>query len=551
MTTMRKFIVFSIVFCFNIYTGVAQTLQWAKQFGGSQSDIAFSNTIDRIGNSYITGYTEITSLEIFISKLDSNGNILWNKIIGGPGVDVSLRVTTDSACNVYICGSFSDSVDFDPGPGISQLISHSLTDAFLLKLDSGGNFMWVRQLGCHSFNSNESGFCRVSIPYIYWGGTFNDTLFYTAQSSSFPVAISQGQTDIFITKLDTAGNFVWTKSQGGAGSDGIAIIATDNAGNIITAGSFNGICDFNPDTTVNFYLTSFGYSDVYVCKLDTAGNFIWAKQFGGTGMDGAYGMAIDFANNIYLAGTFEDIFDADPGTGIYNLVSQGNYDNYNLKLDSSGNLQWALSWGGNGLDICNSLALDSFANIYTTGRFVGTVDFDPGPGVYNLVSNNNYGDTFVSKIDSAGNFIWANQLVGTIDNMGNAIALDNNRNIYVAGNFSGNCDFDPSGNSYTLTSSGTYDAYLFKWSQVLTGLKHINNLSGLNVFPNPFVNNVQISLPEKATITVSNIAGQVILKTILPAGTNAVSLANQPGGAYLLNVQTDKSSSNAALIKSY
>ncbi|MEZ5068550.1 MAG: T9SS type A sorting domain-containing protein, partial [Bacteroidia bacterium] len=194
-------------------------------------------------------------------------------------------------------------------------------------------------------------------------------------------------------------------------------------------------------------------------------------------------------------------------------------------------------------------AIDTANNIYTVGAFVNTVNFDPGPGIYILTSNGGV-NTFVSKLDSAGNFIWAKQLDGS-NNIGFSITLDVKESIYVAGEFGGLCDFDPSGNSYTLTSSGLDDAYLFKWSQVLTGLQHMNNLSGLNVFPNPFVNNVQISLPEKAIITVSNIAGQVILKTILPAGANAVSLANQPGGAYLLNVQTGKSSSNAVLIKSY
>jgi hypothetical protein len=547
---MRSFFIFLIVLFLKFSIATSQTLQWAKQFGGAKSDIAFSNTIDIAGNSYITGYTDTSSIDIFICKLDSNGNILWNKIIGGMGVDASIHITTDSLCNIYVCGVFNDSVDFDPGTGISSLISQSLGDAYLLKLDSGGNFVWVRQMGCHAFYENGSRFCKVNGPYIYWCGVFNDTLFYTAQSTSFPVAISQGLIDIFIAKLNTAGNFIWTKSQGGLGSDGIVSVAIDDADNIITTGGFTGICDFNPDSTVNFDLTSLGNTDVYVCKLDSGGNFIWVKQFGGVNFEVPCELVTDKAGNIFLAGVFEGIMDADPNSGIYNLVSNGNYDNFILKLDSSGNMQWALSFGGTGLDVCNSLALDSSANIYTTGRFVDTVDFDPGMGVYNLVCNNSFGDTFVNKIDSAGNLIWANQLVGTIDNMGNSIALDNNLNIYVAGNFSNSCDFDPSGNFYTLNSLGPYDAYLFKWSQSLTGLHDTYTNSSVKVFPNPFAETVQINVIEKATVTISTITGQVILKSNLSAGLHSINLSNHIGGTYLLNVLTDKSSSNAVIVKS-
>lgn len=550
MTTMRKFIVFSIVFCFNIYTGVAQTLQWAKQFGGSQSDIAFSNTIDRNGNSYITGYTDTPSLDFFICKFDTSGTLLWTKTLGGPAFDSATDITVDDDCNIYICGSFSDSVDFDPGPNINQLISHANTDAFLLKLDSVGNFVWVRQLGGGGINDDRSASCVVNGSDIYWCGVFSDTAFYTAENSTMPVAVSLGiNNDVFILKLDTGGNFIWIKSIGGTNTVLVNSIALASNGDLIVMGVFSGTCDFNPDTVVGFYLTSLGFSDIYILELDSQGNFINAKQLGGSNLAVGREVKLDNADNIYGIGYFIDTLDADPNAGVLNLISNGLNDVCLFKLNSGGNLIWAKSWGGTGSDLGMSFAIDTANNIYTVGAFINTVDFDPGPGIYNLTSNGGV-NTFVSKLDSAGNFIWAKQLDGS-NNLGFSITLDVKESIYVAGEFGGLCDFDPSGNSYTLTSSGTDDAYLFKWSQVLTGLQHMNNLAGLNVFPNPFVNNVQISLPEKAIITVSNIAGQVILKAILPAGANAVSLANQPVGAYLLNVQTSKSSSNAVLIKSY
>jgi len=103
---------------------------------------------------------------------------------------------------------------------------------------------------------------------------------------------------------------------------------------------------------------------------------------------------------------------------------------------------------------------------------------------------------------------------------------------------------------YNLTSTGTDDAYLFKWSQPLTGLHDTYTNSSVKVFPNPFTETVQINVIEKATVTISSITGQVILRTILPAGINTITLANQQSGTYLLNVLTDKSSSNAIIVKS-
>jgi hypothetical protein len=546
---MRNFFLFLIILFLKFSVASSQTLQWAQQFGNTQSDVAFSNAIDLAGNSYITGYTDTSSLDFFISKFDSSGTLIWTKTIGGAGMDFSTNITTDNNCNIYISGSFGDSLDFDPGIGIASLKSKGFMDAFLLKLDSAGNFIWVKQAGGSQFVENVGRSCVVKDNYLYWGGTFSDSLFFPMSGTLTSVGISRGLNDIFIIKLDTAGNYIWIKTQGGLLNDGIASIALDDVNNIFTTGSFSSTCDFDPDTAVNFDLTSWGQNDIFVCKLDSSGDLLWVKQFGGNDFDLACGLKIDLSNNVFLAGIFEGTMDANPDIAVYNLVSNGNYDNFILKLDSSGNMQWALSFGGTGLDVCNSLALDSSANIYTTGRFVDTVDFDPGVGVYNLFGNGS-GDTFVSKINSAGNFVWANQLHGNNDNIGYSIKLDTYENIYVCGSFAGTCDFDPSNNSYNITSAGINDGYIFKWSQPVTGLYDNYTNTLIKVFPNPFTETVQINVIEKATVTISSITGQVILRTILPVGINTIDMASQKSGTYLLNVLTDKSSSNAVIIKS-
>ena len=145
-------------------------------------------------------------------------------------------------------------------------------------------------------------------------------------------------------------------------------------------------------------------------------NFKWAKQMGGTGADaGGSSVTVDAAGNVYTTGGFGGTADFDPGPGTYNLTSAGTYDMFISKLDSSGNFIWAKQLGGTGADAAGaSIAVDADGNVYTTGGFVGTADFDPGPGVFTLSAIGNFRTkaSFVLKLDADGNFIWAKQTGG-------------------------------------------------------------------------------------------------------------------------------------------
>ena len=134
-----------------------------------------------------------------------------------------------------------------------------------------------------------------------------------------------------------------------------------------------------------------------------------AKQMGGTGSDYGNSIVLDGSGNVYTTGFFEAAVDFDPGVGVANLTSTGAWDVFINKLDASGNFLWAKKLGGVGNDVAYSIALDGSGNIYTTGFFEGTADFDPGIGVVNLTSAGGWG-IFISKLDASGNFLWAKQL---------------------------------------------------------------------------------------------------------------------------------------------
>ena len=131
-----------------------------------------------------------------------------------------------------------------------------------------------------------------------------------------------------------------------------------------------------------------------------AQNFEWAKSMGGGNPDWGNSVAVDASGNVYTTGFFDGTVDFDPGAGTFNLTSAVGYDIFISKLDASGNFVWAKSIGGVNDDWGNSIAVDASGNVYTTGWFMNTADFDPGPGTFNLTTVGSE-DIFICKLSVA------------------------------------------------------------------------------------------------------------------------------------------------------
>jgi len=461
----------------------AQYFDWAKSIGGITEDNVEDLTVDNFGNLYITGFfsgtldfdpgVDVYNLtsnrleDIFVLKLDANGNFIWAKSMGGIGYDRGRSITTDASGNVYTTGSFYSTVDFDPSSGIFNLTSNGSTDIFIQKLDTNGNFIWAKSMGGTFYTIGYSITTDASGNVYTTGGFYSTTVVdFDPGTGVFYLGASNGVYDIFIQKLDASGNFVWAKQTGGGSSEYGNSITTDASGNVYTTGYFYNTVDFDPSSGI-FNLTSNGSTDIFIQKLDASGSFIWAKTFGGNYDDTGIEVEIDANNNLYIAATFKDtlIFDSSLNNII---VSNGQEDIFISKLDSSGNFIWAKSFGGGSKDVINSIELDSFGNIYTTGSFKNTVDFDPGQGIYNI--NSVWAtDAFISKLDSNGNFLWATSIGGGAEDEGVSIELDNNGSIYTVGTFDGGVNFNPFG-SYILQSNGFKDIFISKLSQCSNGI---------------------------------------------------------------------------------
>ena len=262
----------------------------------------------------------------------------------------------------------------------------------------GTKLEWAKSMGGTSGTSSESAY-SIAIDAsgnVYTTGHFEGTVDFDPGAGVSNLTSAAGYQDIFISKLDANGNFVWAKRMGGTSYDIAYSIAIDAAGNVYTTGHFFETADFDPGAGVS-NLTSAGSWDIFISKLDANGNFVWAKRMGGTSPDEANSIAIDASGNAYTTGFFNETVDFDPGAGVSNLTSAGEADIFISKLDANGNFVWAKRMGGTSVDKATSIAIDAAGNVYTTGYFYGTVDFDPGAGVSNLTSAGQV-DIFISKL---------------------------------------------------------------------------------------------------------------------------------------------------------
>ncbi len=472
-------------------------LAWTKSMGGSSADGGMSIAVDALGNIYTTGnfmgtadfdpdsgtnnLTSAGYFDIFIQKLDANGDFLWAKSMGGSSYDYGMSIAVDVLGNVYTTGFFQDTVDFDPGSGTQSLTSAGGTDIFIQKLDANGDFLWAKSMGGSYYDFGYSITVDAS-GNVYLTGYFNDTVDFDPGSGTYDLT-SSGGTDIFIQKLDANGNFLWAKSMGGNSSDYGYSNAVDASGNIYTTGTFCCTVDYDLGSGI-YNLTSTGDMDIFIQKLDSNGNFVWAKSMGGSSFDNGSSIAVDASGNVYTTGVFQDTVDFDPGSGTHNLTSAGSSDIFIQKLDANGNFLYAKSMGGSSSNVGISIAVDTSGDVYSTGYFSGTVDLNQSSGTHNLTSAGN-DDFFIQKLDANGNFLYAISIGGSSNDRGYSIAVDASGNVYTTGDFQDTADFDPSCGTYNLISAGYFDIFIQKLKPAPVSAKNVSFTSSQSIFTSP------------------------------------------------------------------
>ncbi|MBL7895742.1 MAG: SBBP repeat-containing protein [Bacteroidia bacterium] len=564
---MKKHLYIIIFFFFlNIIKAQTINFQWSDQIGGTFNDSGNSIALDGSGNVYsigrFTGTVDfdpgvgISNLtapsgfsDIFILKLNSSGNFIWAKQLGGNNDDYGYALTIDGAGNVLATGCFQGVADFDPSVGTFTLSAKGQYDSFILKLDAAGNFIWAKQLGG---SKDDIGYSIIvdNSNNIYSTGNFIDTADFDPGVSVYNL-IAKGGLDIFVSKLDSSGNFIWAKKFGGNSDDYSYSIVTDASGNVFTTGEFTDTTDFDPSFSVFNLISASPYFNSFISKLDPSGNFAWAKMIGGTRENAGSSIKLNATGDVFVAGPFSGTADFDPSLSTYTLNTNLFFDIFVLKLDGSGNFVWAKQMGGTSNDYATSLSLDNSGNVYTTGIFRNSADFDPNVGTYNLTSVG-FEDIFVSKLDPAGNFIWAKSFGSTQQDNGASVAVDGLGNVYTTGFFESICNFDFGNSNFSLSSFGGWDAFVCKLSQGTLGLVENTQEKAISIYPNPTNDKVYFFNKEELiqSFKLLNSIGQCLIeKTNIQFHNVTLDLSDYQNGIYFLEVNSADCITRTKLVK--
>ncbi len=430
-------------------TDSAGNLQWVVAPAGADDDDQASGvTTDASGNIYVTGFFEGTvdfdpsiavtnltsngSRDIFVMALSPAGALLWARNIGGTSSDRGVRITVENG-GVYVTGVFRSTVDFDPGVGTTALTSSGTDDVFILRLDFNGNLVWAKSLEGTGFDQ-VNDIAVDANGNVYCAGYFTSTIDFDPGSG-----VNSETTDLFINdgfllKLDNNGDFEWVHlindptTSVNIGQNDVRGISFAPNGNVNICGAFGMPVDFDNNTGTAI-LSSNGSQDAYVQQLDTNGNHIWVKGYGGTSLDTGDDLVTDANGSIHVVGNFRNTVDFGfSGNG--SRTSAGNADWFLLTLDNSGNELALATHGNSTIDISTGVAIDGAGSCYVTGAFTGTVDFDPGSDTLFLSSfTSSDADVFVQKFEHClpsfstdvqfsctGSFTWIDGMTYTSSN---------------------------------------------------------------------------------------------------------------------------------------
>lgn len=572
---MKKSI-FSLFFTLTSLFMLAQSpsFEWAKHIGGTAGTYGQSMTIGLDGNIYISGYfrnstdfdpgslvygltASSPSGDLFIVKLNQNGEFIWaknistNQTLDPSMADVGYTISLDKNNNVYITGSFRFTTDFDPSVGTFNLTSNGGLDVFILKLNSDGNFIWAKQIGG---SLNDKGFSISVNPQndLIAAGSFQDTVDFNP-GIGIHNFISGGNNDAFIIKLDDLGNYIWAKQFGNSvlGSAQINSVVADSIGNVFSTGSFFGAVDFDPGSGT-FNLGSL--VNVFISKLDSSGDFLWAVGIGGGSYDDGKSIKTDHSGNIYATGYFTGMVDFDPSSTSTFTLNSSNPDVFIIKLDPLGNFYWAKNMGLNSDAKGYDLALDMQDNVYITGQFTGISNFDPSVSNFTLSSKGST-DIFISKLNFDGNFVWAKSIGSSTDDAGRSIAIDGLNNIYTTGWYRNLADFDPDEGVFNMPVAGFYDTFIHKMSQPTVGIKENSFINNIVIYPNPTAETINIEIDNivpKSTLyfEISNILGQIIITKPIFNQYSSFNIEQLKSGLYIVRIiSKDKTLITKKIIK--
>lgn len=562
MNLKSAYIMALLILVFSPLCAQTETWQWALSAGGSSEDTGLCVVADEAGNSFTAGTFADTldfgtfSLisggdeDIFIAKADPDGNWLWATSAGGIYSELVKGITLDPDGNICVTGIFYDSITF----GDTILQSEDWHDIFIAKMDPAGNWLWAKRAG-GIYSDDVGGIAIDGMGNIFLAGTFMDTVAFGDS-----VLTSYGGCDIFAAKMDPDGNWLWANQAGSIeqntqypfipmGDFGLDIVL-DSGGNTYVTGAFVGTANFG-DTSVS----SAGEHDIFVGKLDPAGNWLWVSQAGGEHNNWGQRIIVDGADDVFISGTY--LVNAVFGDHILNSVVSAYPQPFVARLNSGGIWQWATQAVAYDLLSIGGMALDWENNILLSGYFNGEANF----GDFVMISLGG-SDIYLARMDPNGNWLHTMQAGGLEADKGADLCVDTNA-IYLTGSYSDTAMFG----DYSLVSAGSEDVFVVKISPFTPVSDETQSVPAAFTLrqnaPNPFRSGTLIPLKINSPdphyeLCVYDIRGRRVAKLVdgpLPRGGHDISWDGRdsqgrplPSGVYFYRLKSASGSTNNKMI---
>lgn len=534
---MKNLIVFLGLFVFALISNAQNTrpiIQWQKCFGGTGSEIALSVQQTKDLGYIVAGYTDSHNGDVtgfhpnlyggndlydyWVVKIDSSGDIQWQKCLGGSGQDEASSIMQTSDGGYIVAGYSILSHDGDLTDCYGQ------EDYWVVKLDSTGYIEWQKSLG--GSNSDQAFSVKQTFNggYIVAGFSASSDMDVTGNHNHDTSLSYTG--DFWVVKLNIQGNIQWQKCLGGSGGDfAFSIQQTNDSGYVVA-----GYSQSKDGDVTGSHDTSYYYGNYWVVKLDTSGNIQWQKSLGGTNDDIAESIQ-QTSDGGYIVAGYSYSNDGDV-TDHFGETNTSDY--WIVKLNSSGIIQWQKSMGGTGNDRAASIQQTDdggyiiAGDTYSNNGYVSEKHDTTAPSEYS-----NY---WIAKLDTSGLVQWQKSLGGTSQDIATSIQQTSDGGFIVAGmTFSNNGDVTGFHGGYYLG-----DYWIVKLGYTNSGIIEQQLSPDISIYPNPSSGKFSIeALVSAKYVQISNSLGQIVEKRIVK-NLREEKFEIEENGIYFVQIVTDK-----------
>jgi hypothetical protein len=556
---------------------------WALTFGPGAVAEASHTHCDQQGNLIVVGSLyRATDLDpgpseilaegsMYMQKFDPNGNLLWAFSLGAElGGDVGIAgLDLDNEGNIYLAGHFHGTTDLDPSANVFMVTASTQeVDAFLLKLDPSGNFVWANVLGTADpdVGTVASAMMVDANGDILLLGKYRSTIDLDPGPGVFNVSGGASIT-VYLARFTSDGTFLSGGSIGVGGSLNLVHIGQRANGDFDLIVQLWGAypTDLDPGAGVFELEAPENEMSVVMLTLDQSMNFMEAKVLYSSIRCDAAGVVFGDDGSTYISGGFLDTCNFDPGTTEYEFVMAGenwnDWDIYILKLAPDDQLDWAIQLGGEDRESASGMAIDNSGNVYVIGNVKTEIDLDPDPiRTFTTASEFNSEEyrAFALKLDPNGKLLWAEVLESDVELIALDINVDNAGHIYVLGTFSGTADFDPLHAQALLTATDSISniwgmnsaSFIQKLDSFALGGSCIDEAT---IYPNPsngeFMLKRNISSVETSIHIFDTKGREIAAYDQVSCSSCSFDLSDLKAGIYYMQLGSERNSCTYPFIK--